>query len=161
MTVRFAQSLGDAAGSAVLAAANGNGGYHERLLHKRCATAQRMMMSVRYMTNVPVMKNKKLVYVNFPWLPPSEMLAAIMLQDPTRVTPPVDYWQRMLLDFPEHPARLLGHDVQATQHNIIIIKPSALTQYVEFKHAFTIAEQGSRTVPARGRGHCFWPRPLP
>lgn len=115
VTVKFAQALGDAVGSKVLEAAKGQGGYNERMMHSKCARGGQCMTPVRYMPDVPVVIDGLVKLVEWPWLPPSELLAAIMERDCTKVNPPADYWENMLLDFPGHPAGLLGPDVQACE----------------------------------------------
>lgn len=113
VTVKFAQTLGTVSGSSVLQAPRGQGGYNERFLHKRSSARGKVMTPVRYMPDIPVMVDGVVKLVPWPWLPPSELVRAIMQRDPTKVLPPPDYWQQMLLDFPGHPAGLLGRDVQA------------------------------------------------
>lgn len=112
-SVKFAQAVGDALGSRVLEAAKGQGGYNERMLHNRCEKTGQSLTPVRWMPDVPIAIDGVVTLVKWPWLPPSELLAAIIKLDSTRVTPPADYWEQMMMDFPGHPAGLLGRDAQA------------------------------------------------
>jgi hypothetical protein len=64
------------------------------------------------MTDIPVMIDGLVQLVPWPWLPPSELHAAIIKLDVTKVKPPAGYWEQMVKDFPLHPAGLLGPDAQ-------------------------------------------------
>lgn len=106
--------MGEAVGSKVLKAAKGTGGYNERMMHNHCAKAGRIMTPIRHMIDIPVLMDGVVKLTPWPWLPPSELLAAIIKLDVTKVKPPADYWDLLLRDFPGHPAGLLGSDVQVS-----------------------------------------------
>ena len=55
--------------------------------------------------------------VSWPWIKPSDLIRAVIAHAPEQLLPSDDYWPRMLLDFPQHPAGQLSEALQARIRN--------------------------------------------